>query len=314
MRRSSTRARTTHIQALADPLSGTHARAHLGLRRGPRDRARRGRADRARGPRLIDQKTDMIRRAPAPPARGALLHDSGTDSDRTHARRQRAASRCSAITSTARSARVARAATFEIAQPGDERGHRARGRRPGGRRRRRGDAPRGGPSTRARGRGCPRRDRAGVLRRIANLIRERADDFIRARGARHGRADLAGARPRRARRAELRLLRRRRHRAARPLVPGRRRVPQLHDPQAGRRDRADHALERAADALDVAARAGARGRQHGRAQAGRVGARLLDAARRGARRGRAARRACSTSSTGSARRPARRSRRTPAST
>ena len=34
---------------------------------------------------------------------------------------------------------------------------------------------------------------------------------------------------------ELRLLRRRRHGAARPFVPGRRRVPQLHDPQAGRR-------------------------------------------------------------------------------
>ena len=39
-------------------------------------------------------------------------------------------------------------------------------------------------------------------------------------------------------------------------LPGRRRVPQLHDPQAGRRRRADHALERAADAVDVADRAG----------------------------------------------------------
>ena len=49
------------------------------------------------------------------------------------------------------------------------------------------------------------------------------------------------------------------------------------DPQAGRRGGADHALERAADALDVAHRAGAGGREHDRPQAGRVVAAVLDA-------------------------------------
>ena len=88
-------------------------------------------------------------------------------------------------------------------------------------------------------------------------------------------------------------------------VPRRRRLPQLHDPQAGRRRRADHAVERAADALDVADRALPRRRQHDRAQAGRVVAADGDAARGAVRRGRRARRASSTSSTASARRRAR---------
>ena len=47
----------------------------------------------------------------------------------------------------------------------------------------------------------------------------------------------------------------------------------------------DHALERAVHALDLEDRAGARGRLHGRAQAGRVVAALVLAARRPRRRG-----------------------------
>ena len=133
-------------------------------------------------------------------------------------------------------------------------------------------------------------ERAAVLRRIAAAIRGPCRAVRRARGARHRHADRADARPRGARGAELRLLRGRRDRAPRPLVPGRRRVPQLHDPQAGRRRRADHAVERAADAHDLAARPGARRGQHGRAQAGRVVAAVGDAARRGRHERGAARR------------------------
>ena len=120
-----------------------------------------------------------------------------------------------------------------------------------------------------------------MLRRIADAIRDARAGVHRARGARHRHADRAdeGARGARRRRtstttrgviAEL-------HGR---VVPGRRRVPQLHDPQAGRRRRADHAVERAADALDLADRARARGWQHGRAQARGVVAADRDAARR----------------------------------
>ena len=103
-------------------------------------------------------------------------------------------------------------------------------------------------------------ERADVLRRIAELDPRARRGVHRARGPRHRHADLADARPCRARRAELRLLRGRDRGAARPRLPGGRRVPQLHGTQAGRRRRADHALERPADALDLADRAGARRR------------------------------------------------------
>jgi crotonobetainyl-CoA:carnitine CoA-transferase CaiB-like acyl-CoA transferase len=58
--------------------------------------------------------------------------------------------------------------------------------------------------------------------------------------------------------------------------------------QAGRRRGADHAVERAADALDLAHRAVPRGRQHARAEARRVVAADRDAARRTDRRDRPA--------------------------
>ena len=110
----------------------------------------------------------------------------------------------------------------------------------------------------------PAVERAAVLRQIANLIRERADDFIRVEVLDTG-VPISQARGLAARSAMnfdyyAGVI----TGAARPLVPGRRRVPQLHGPQAGRRGRADHALERAADALDLAPRAGARGGQHRR--------------------------------------------------
>ena len=81
-------------------------------------------------------------------------------------------------------------------------------------------------------------------------------------------------------------------------LPGRRRVHQLHGAQAGRRRRADHAVERAADAVDLADRAGAGGGQHGRAQAGRVVAADGDAAGRACSRRRSCPPASSTSCTG----------------
>ena len=101
-------------------------------------------------------------------------------------------------------------------------------------------------------------ERAAVLSRIAQGIRDHADEFIAREVADIGMpiAQMKGLAARAAQNFEL--LRRRRAGAARPGVSGRRRVPQLHDSQAGWRRRAHHALERAADALDLADRAGAR--------------------------------------------------------
>ena len=181
-------------------------------------------------------------------------------------------SHCSVTTSTAPFARAARAA----------RSRRAARRRTRSSRSRRDGQPEDVDDCR---RGCPPRVRRGpvaaprgrptargVLRRIAGLIRERADDFIRVEVLDTG-VPIAQARGLAARAAQnfeyyagvITELHGRSFQVAR-------RVPQLHDPQAGRRGRADHALERAADALDVAPRAGARRRQHGRAEARRVGA------------------------------------------
>ncbi len=127
-------------------------------------------------------------------------------------------------------------------------------------------------------------ERAGVLRRIASLIRERADDFIRVEVLDTG-VPISQARGLAARAAQnfdyyagvITELHGRSFQVADEFVNY-----TVHKPVG--RGRADHALERAADALDLAPRARARRRQHGRAQARRVGARLLDAARRGARR------------------------------
>ncbi len=130
--------------------------------------------------------------------------------------------------------------------------------------------------------------RATALRRIAALLREHAQEFIEAEVLDIGLpiTQMGGLAARAAANfdyyagvvSELSWTR----------VPGRRRVPQLHDSQAGRRRRADHAVERAADALDVAHRAGARRRQHDRAQASRVVAADRDAAGARARAGGAA--------------------------
>ena len=113
-------------------------------------------------------------------------------------------------------------------------------------------------------------ERAAVLRRIADAIRDHAQEFIEREVADIGMpiAQMKGLAARAAENFDY--YARCDRRAARPVVPGRRRVPQLHDPQAGRRCRADHAVERAADALDVADRARARRRQHRGAQAGGV--------------------------------------------
>ena len=90
-----------------------------------------------------------------------------------------------------------------------------------------------------------------------------------------------------------------------PGLPRRRRLPQLHGAQAGRRGRADHALERAADALDVADRAVPRRREHDRPQARRVVAADRDPPRRADATRSGCRPASSTSFTASARLPAR---------
>ena len=95
--------------------------------------------------------------------------------------------------------------------------------------------------------------RADVLRAVAAGIREHAGEFIDSEVADIGMpmAQMAASRPAR---PELRLLRRGDPGAVWPVVSGRRRVHQLHDSQAGGRGRADHAVERAADALHLADR------------------------------------------------------------
>ena len=196
------------------------------------------------------------------------------------------------------------------ARPRDERGHHRGVRRAGRRRRRRGRrcAPRVRRGSLADDEGGRAREGPAPDRRARPRARR---GVHRARGPRHRHADQADARARGPRRAELRVLRGRHHRAARPVLPGGRRVPELHDPQARRRCRDDHALERAAHAVDLAHRAGAGRGQHDRPQARRVVAAHRDAARRRSSRRPSCRRASSTSSTASARPPAPRCRRIP---
>ena len=64
------------------------------------------------------------------------------------------------------------------------------------------------------------------------------------------------------------------------LVAARARASELHAAPADRAGRGDHAVEHAVHAVDLEDRAGARGRLHGRAQAGRVEPAHRDAARR----------------------------------
>ena len=91
------------------------------------------------------------------------------------------------------------------------------------------------------------------------------------------------------------LLRRGAGAAARRHDPGRRR-PGVHGPRAARRRRADRAVELPARDRGLEARPGARGRQHGRAQAGRADAPDRAAVRIVRGRSRASPRASSTSS------------------
>ena len=199
--------------------------------------------------------------------------------------------------------RLGRRRDVRRARPGVERDLRAGRGRPEGRhrprRRRRPSRVHRRPvaahaAARALARAAPDRRHRRVPRRAAR----------RAGDVRHRPADHAGARPGAARRRELPVLRRPDRRAGRRHLQGARPPDQLRQPQADRRRRAHHAVEHAVHARVVEARPGARHRQHGRAEAGRVHAAVGVAVGGDLRGGRAARRACSTSSTGSARRRA----------
>ena len=132
------------------------------------------------------------------------------------------------------------------------------------------------------------------MRRLADAIEAELAGARDARGAQRRQADRRRARRDRDGRRVLPLLRRGARAPARPHDPGRRR--RRHDlPRAARRRRPDHALELPAGDRLVEGRAGARGGQHGRPQAGRADpadrARArADRARGGAARGRAQRR------------------------
>ena len=123
------------------------------------------------------------------------------------------------------------------------------------------------------------KERGAVLRRVADALRANATDLVALECLDIG-MPIAQMGALAARAAEnFDYFAAAIERLAGDAYAGRRRVPQLHRAQAGRRRRADHALERAADALDVEDRARARRRQHLRAQAGRVVAADRDAAR-----------------------------------
>ena len=161
-------------------------------------------------------------------------------------------------------------------------------------------AARGRGGDRPRGRGRPRRAR----RRLGQDARERAvaapararrrrqgepERALRARGAQRRQGDLLdqGGALRRGR--ELPLLRLRDRLDRRPLEPDRRLAPLLHVEGAGRRRGPDRPLELPAADDDVEARAGARGRLCGRAQARSADAGDRAQARRARGRGRLSR-------------------------
>ncbi len=112
--------------------------------------------------------------------------------------------------------------------------------------------------------------RKELLHRIADAIVARAEEiaFRRVHGYRTG-AQIHGQ-GRAARRGEFPLLRRPCAASARRQGAAHRRSAQHDDARADRTGRRDHAVEHAVHALDLENRAGARGRLHGRPQAGRV--------------------------------------------
>ena len=180
-------------------------------------------------------------------------------------------SRCSATTSTAPSARAARAARSRRGNPATERGDRARS--PTGSAADIDDAV--AAARRAFDEGpWPRlsaSERAAVLRRIASPHPRARRRVHPRRGARHRHADLAGAAasPRARRRTSTTTP------ASSPSCTAARSRSATSSSTTRSTSRSgvagpDHALERAADALDLAPRAGARRGQHGRAQARRV--------------------------------------------
>ena len=181
----------------------------------------------------------------------------------------RTSRRRSSTSSTARFVDSVSGATFDVLDPvSNETYVHGGGRAEGGhrpRRRRRDARVPGGPvaaDEAARARAHPEPDR----RRGRGPGRAPR----RTRDVRHRPADHAGARPGAARGRELPVLRRPDRRADRRRVQGPRLPAELRQPQADRRRRADHAVEHAVHAGELEARAGARVRLHGRAEARRV--------------------------------------------
>ena len=134
------------------------------------------------------------------------------------------------------------------------------------------------------------RDVAGEKRRRA-AARDRGRDRGARRGdraarvARHRPADPVHVGRRETRRRELPLLRGQGARGRARSFAARARARELHPATTDRSRRGDHAVEHAVHAVHVEDRARARGRMHGRAQAGRVEPDHRDAARRDLRGG-----------------------------
>ena len=149
-----------------------------------------------------------------------------------------------------------------------------------------------------------RAERARILHAIADGVEKRIEELAIVETTDNG-ALLRSPPPGRdaARRAQLPLLRRLAAEAgARGLRDARPHQPRQLGP--GGPLRADHPVERPADAGHLEGRPGARGRQHGGPQARRVDPADRLPAGRHRRRGRAARPACSTSSRATAPRSA----------
>ena len=128
-------------------------------------------------------------------------------------------------------------------------------------------------------------DRARLLRRLATLVEENAEELATDRVAERRQADRRRARRDRDGRAGVPLLRRRDRQAPR-RDDSRRRRRRSDVSRAARRRRSHRAVELPGEHRQLEARPGARVRQYGRPQAGRADAALGDAARRAVPRGR----------------------------